>query len=193
MSLLRNKTAEEIVSFIQGWLLGYRYTHNDEINGQNVVFSVLRDILVYACPNGFGKTDDKQETTETANHIPTHEELIGHLTAHPMDLDLRFKSNNTDVMTMNSNNTKKGKINVKESGETSEDYNMTFEEAQAYCSKRGINIPWNGGDIYIDERELTRSIGNVLKWADEHPKVELPKDKRMSVSDQVYAEDLFPF
>ena len=143
-----------------------------------MVFCVLRDILAYACPNGgFGKTDDKQETAETVNHIPTHEELIGRLTARPEDLDLRFKSKNVRT------------VNIKEDGETSEDYNMTFEEAQAYCSKRGIDIPWNDGDIYIDERELTRSIGNVLKWADEHPKVELPKWKRMPLSDQSYMDE----
>ena len=91
MSLLRNKTAEEIVSFIQGWLWAID-AHNDEFNDQNIVFCVLRDILAYACPNGFGKTDDKQETAETVNHIPTQEELIGRLTARPEDLDLRFKS-----------------------------------------------------------------------------------------------------
>ena len=176
MSLLRNKTAEEIVSFIQGWHWAID-AHNDEFNDQNVVFHVLQDILAYACPNGFGKTDDKQETAETVNHIPTHEELIGRLTARPEDLDLRFKSKNVRT------------VNIKEDGETSEDYNMTFEEAQAYCSKRGIDIPWNDGDIYIDGRELTRSIGNVLKWADEHPKVELPKWKRMPLSDQSYVDD----
>lgn len=176
MSLLRNKTAEEIVSFIQGWLWAID-THNDKINNQNVVFNVLQDILAYACPNGFGKTDDKQETAEIVNHIPTQEELIGRLTARPEDLDLRFKSKNVRT------------VNIKEDGETSEDYNMTFEEAQAYCSKRGIDIPWNDGDIYIDGRELTRSIGNVLKWADEHPKVELPKWKRMPLSDQSYVDD----
>lgn len=176
MSPLRNKTAEEIVSFIQGCLWAID-VHNDEFNDQNVVFHVLQDILAYACPNGFGKTDDKQETAETVNHIPTHEELIGRLTARPEDLDLRFKSKNVRT------------VNIKEDGETSEDYNMTFEEAQAYCSKRGIDIPWNDGDIYIDGRELTRSIGNVLKWADEHPKVELPKWKRMPLSDQSYVDD----
>ena len=176
MLLLRNKTAEEIVSFIQGWLWAID-THNDKFNNQNVVFNVLQDILAYACPNGFGKTDDKQETAEIVNHIPTQEELIGRLTARPEDLDLRF--NSMHVRT----------VKVKQDGETSEDYNMTFEEAQAYCSKRGIDIPWNDGDIYIDGRELTRSIGNVLKWADEHPKVELPKWKRMPLSDQSYVDD----
>ena len=163
MSQLRNKTAGEITSFIRGWLDDID-AHNDKLNDQNTVFHVLRDILEYACPNEFGKTDDKQETAENVNHIPTHEEL-------------RIKSENGRT------------VNIKEDVETSEDYNMTFEEAQAYCSKRGIDIPWNDSDIYIDERDLTRTVGNVLKWADEHPKVELPKWKRMPLSDRSYVDD----
>ena len=148
---------------------------NDELNDQNAVFRVLRDILEYACPNEFGKTNDKQETAENVNHIPTNEELISSLIARPEEL--RVKSENVRT------------VNIKEDVETSEDYNMTFEDAQAYCSKRGIDIPWNDGDIYIDESELTRTVGNVLKWADEHPKVELPKWKRMPPSDQSYVDD----
>lgn len=68
MSLLRNKTAEEITSFIQGWLYAID-AHNDELNDQNAVFCVLRDILEYACPNEFGKTDDKQETAENVRTV----------------------------------------------------------------------------------------------------------------------------
>ena len=163
MSQLRNKTAGEITSFIRGWLDDID-AHNDKLNDQNTVFHVLRDILEYACPNEFGKTDDKQETAENVNHIPTHEEL-------------RIKSENGRT------------VNIKEDVETSEDYNMTFEDAQAYCSKRGIDVPWNDGDIFIDERELTRTVGNVLMWADEHPIVELPKWKRMPLSDRSYVDD----
>ena len=48
-----------------------------------------------------------------------------------------------------------------------EKYNMSFEEAQEYASKRGIDIPWNDGEIFIDEREITRTVGNVLRWADD--------------------------
>ena len=80
-------------------------------------------------------------------------------------------------------------MNIKEDVETSEDYNMIFEDAQAYCSKRGIDIPWNDGDIFIDERDITRTVGNVLKWADEHPIVELPKWKRMPLTDRSYVDD----
>lgn len=173
MSPLRNKTALEITGFIRGWLDAI--SHNNKLNDRNTVSHVLQDILEYACPNEFGKTDDKQETAKTDNNIPTQEELIGCLTARPEDL--RVKSENVRT------------VNIKEDVETSEDYNMTFEDAQAYCSKRGIDIPWNDGDIYIDERELTRTVGNVLKWADEHPKVELPKWKHMPLSDQSYVDD----
>ena len=174
MPLLRNKSAGEITGFIRGWLYAID-AHNDELNDQNTVSRVLRDILEYACPNEFGKTDDKQETAKTDNIIPTQEELIGCLTARPEEL--RVKSENVRT------------VNIKENVETSEDCNMTFEDAQAYCSKRGIDVPWNDGDIYIDERELTRSVGNVLKWADEHPIVELPKWKRMPLSDRSYVDD----
>ena len=174
MSPLRNKTAGEITSFIWGWLEAID-AHNDKLNEQNAVFRVLRDILEYACPNEFGKTDDKQETAKTDNNIPTQEELIGCLTARPEDL--RVKSENVRT------------VNIKEDVKTSEDYNMTFEDAQTYCSKRVIDIPWNDGDIFIDERDITRTVGNVLKWADEHPKVELPKWKRMPLSDRSYMDD----
>lgn len=47
----------------------------------------------------------------------------------------------------------------------------------------------NDGDIYVDERELTHTVGNVLKWADEHPKVDLPKWKRIPLFDQSYMDD----
>lgn len=48
-----------------------------------------------------------------------------------------------------------------------EKYNMSFEEAQEYASNRGIDIPWNDGDVFIDERDITRTVGNVLRWADD--------------------------
>ena len=48
-------------------------------------------------------------------------------------------------------------------------YYMNFENSQEYISKRGLDVPWNDCDIFIDEREITRTVGNVLLWADEHP------------------------
>ena len=75
--------------------------------------------------------------------------------------------------------------------ETAENVNYipTYEESPTYCSKRGIDVPWNDGDIYIDERDLTRTVGNVIKWADEHPMVELLKWKRMPLSDRSCVDD----
>ena len=45
-------------------------------------------------------------------------------------------------------------------------FNMTFEESQDYIAKRGFDIPWNDCDVFVDEREINRTVGNVLKWAD---------------------------
>ena len=50
---------------------------------------------------------------------------------------------------------------------TTNNYNMSFEEAQEYVSKRGLDILWNDGDVFIDGREITRTMGDVLKWADD--------------------------
>ena len=54
----------------------------------------------------------------------------------------------------------KAAITMKES----QNYHMSFEDAQDYINKCGFDIPWNDGDVYVDEREITRTIGNVLKW-----------------------------
>ena len=45
-------------------------------------------------------------------------------------------------------------------------FNMTFEESQDYIAKRGFDVPWNDCDVFVDEREIIRTVGNVLKWAD---------------------------
>lgn len=50
---------------------------------------------------------------------------------------------------------------------TTNKYYMSFEESQEYVSKRGLDVPWNDCDVFIDEREITRTVGNVLKWGDE--------------------------
>ena len=54
----------------------------------------------------------------------------------------------------------KATIVIKES----KNYHMSFEDAQDYISKCGFDIPWNDGDVFVDEREITRTVGNVLKW-----------------------------
>ena len=43
---------------------------------------------------------------------------------------------------------------------------MNFEESQDYITKRGFDIPWNDCDVFVDERDITRTVANVLKWAD---------------------------
>ena len=50
---------------------------------------------------------------------------------------------------------------------TTNNYNMSLEEAQEYVSKQGLDILWNDGDVFIDGREITRTVGDVLKWADD--------------------------
>ena len=50
---------------------------------------------------------------------------------------------------------------------TTNNYNMSFEEAQEYVSKQGLDILWNDSDVFIDGREITRTVGDVLKWADD--------------------------
>lgn len=48
-------------------------------------------------------------------------------------------------------------------------YYMNFEDSQDYIQKRGLDVPWNDCDVFIDEKAITRTVGNVLLWADEHP------------------------
>ena len=45
-------------------------------------------------------------------------------------------------------------------------FNMSFEESQDYIAKRGFDVPWNDCDVFVDEREINRTVGNVLIWAD---------------------------
>lgn len=73
---------------------------------------------------------------------------------------------------------KKSNPDTKQIENVSQNYNMSFEDAQDYISKCGFDIPWNDGDVFVDDREITRTIGNVLKWrinsvwhdAEEEPK-----------------------
>ena len=59
-------------------------------------------------------------------------------------------------------------------GDDANPYDMRVSEAQEYAVKRGFNIPFNDGEVYVDERHMTQTIGNVLRWADEHPKEQKP-------------------
>lgn len=47
-----------------------------------------------------------------------------------------------------------------------EKFDMSFEEAQEFISTRGFDVLWNDGDVFVDEREITRTVANVLKWSE---------------------------
>lgn len=55
-------------------------------------------------------------------------------------------------------------------GDDNNPYDMSASEAQEYAIKRGFDVPFNDGEVYVDERHLTQTVGNILRWADEHPK-----------------------
>ena len=65
-----------------------------------------------------------------------------------------------------------------------EKYNMTFEEDQEYISKRDFDIAWNDCDVFIDERYITQTVGNVLKWADNNPKWK-PSEEQMKALESI--------
>ena len=58
-------------------------------------------------------------------------------------------------------------------GDDTNPYDMSVPEAQYYAIKRGFDIPFNDGEVYVDERHITQTVGNILRWADEHPKEQL--------------------
>lgn len=80
---------------------------------------------------------------------------------------------------------KTGIGNKPHEGDQDNPYDMPFEDAQQYASERGIDIPINDGDVFVDERHITQTIGNILRWADEHPKGE-PKFR---VGDWIISDD----
>lgn len=61
-------------------------------------------------------------------------------------------------------------------GDDNNPYDMRVSEAQEYAINRGFGIPYNDGEVYVDERHMTQTIGNILRWADEHPKEQKPVD-----------------
>lgn len=68
-------------------------------------------------------------------------------------------------------------------GDDNNPYDMGVSEAQEYAIKRGFGIPFNDGEVYVDERHLTQTIGNIIRWADEHP-----KEQKLTE----WSEDKFP-
>ena len=61
-------------------------------------------------------------------------------------------------------------------GDDNNPYDMRESEAQEYTTKRGFDIPFNDGEVFVDERYITQTIGNILRWADEHPKEQKPTE-----------------
>jgi len=59
-------------------------------------------------------------------------------------------------------------------GDDNNPYDMGVSEAQEYAIKRGFGIPFNNGEVFVDEQYITQTIGNILRWADEHPKEQKP-------------------
>ena len=59
-------------------------------------------------------------------------------------------------------------------GDDTNPYDMSVSEAQEYAINRGFGIPFNDGEVYVDERHITQTVGNILRWADEHPKEQKP-------------------
>ena len=45
-------------------------------------------------------------------------------------------------------------------GDDNNPYDMSVSEAQEYAIKRGFGIPFNNGEVYVEERHLTQTIGN---------------------------------
>lgn len=62
-------------------------------------------------------------------------------------------------------------------GSDNNPYDMRASEAQEYAINRGFGIPFNDGEVYVDVRHMTQTIGNIIRWADEHPKEQKSADK----------------
>ena len=76
-------------------------------------------------------------------------------------------------------------------GDDNNPYDMGASEAQDYIIKRGFTIPFNDGEVYVDERHIIQTIGNILRWADEHPKEQKPitinQDEKEFLADEIAA------
>ena len=57
-------------------------------------------------------------------------------------------------------------------GDKNNPYDMSFEEAQNYITKRDFDICCTDKAVFVDNRYILQTIGNILKWADDNPKRE---------------------
>ena len=55
-------------------------------------------------------------------------------------------------------------------GDKNNPYDMSFEEAQNYITKRDFDICCTDCAVYADDRYIMQTIANVLRWADDNPK-----------------------
>jgi hypothetical protein len=64
-------------------------------------------------------------------------------------------------------------------GDDNNPYDMGFSEAQEYATKRGFGVPFIDGEVYVDERHIIQTVGNIIRWADEHPKEQKPAERSL--------------
>ena len=55
-------------------------------------------------------------------------------------------------------------------GDKNNPYDMSFEEAQNYITKRDFDICCTDYAVYVDDRYIIQTIANLLRWADDNPK-----------------------
>lgn len=106
---------------------------------------IVADVLT--AKNGIGQYLDDPWTTEVAERL---QERFGNIKQKSVDVKPHIPDGSTD-------------------------YDKGYEEAQRYLSERGFDIPWNDGDVFVDERYVSQTVANVLAWGDEHPKQNLEK------------------
>lgn len=58
-------------------------------------------------------------------------------------------------------------------GDKNNPYDMSFEEAQNYIIKRDFDICCTEYPVFVDNRYILQTIGNILRWADNNPKQKL--------------------
>ena len=80
-------------------------------------------------------------------------------------------------------------------GDDTNPYDMQASEALEYAIKRGFGVPFNDGEVYVDVRHMTQTIGNIIRWADEHPKEQKPvepsDDELQRHQDELYDFKVF--
>ena len=70
-------------------------------------------------------------------------------------------------------------------GDKDNPYDMSFEEAQSYITERNFDVCNLDCPVYVDERYILQTIGNILRWADDNPKqnLQIMLKKKFKVGD----------